>query len=264
MQNWIVRIKPNRARALRAPPTPVRTWAEQHAPLAQIIGAYSTLAAVVVAGLGYWFTVIPLYQKAAVDEQLAKREAELKQLDVNLANARREAYQLVRSSLLEQTALRASYDCAAFWRQGGGTPVERISQSLKSCLLKASESIVTTKRLNEEDGRKLMLTTDEFATDWEQRRLAVLEKITHLPSTAASDANVLAPAGQYTKRVEEFLAQVEPYLKPEDRAARAQKRFDDRVRQTQLVMASDFGVQANAAIVGFYRSGIWPAIKLTE
>jgi hypothetical protein len=59
-------------------------------------GTRAALAAVVVAGLGYWYTVIPLYQKAAVDEQLAKRETELKQLDLDLARTRREAYELVR------------------------------------------------------------------------------------------------------------------------------------------------------------------------
>jgi hypothetical protein len=147
----VLRMKPFRTRQLKPLSVPNQSWAERHAPLAQVIGAYSTLAAVIIAGIGYWYTVIPLYQKAAVDEQLAKREAELKKLDTDLAKARRAAYELERGGLLEQTAIRASYDCAAFWKQGRSTPMDRMNQSLSPCITKASESIVSTKRLTEED-----------------------------------------------------------------------------------------------------------------
>jgi hypothetical protein len=228
------------------------------------VAAYSTLAAVVVAGLGYWYTVIPLYQKAAVDEQLAKRETELKQLDLDLVRTRREAYELVRASLLEQTALRASYDCAAYWREANGTPIDQISRSLAPCLAKASESIVATKRLNEEDSQTLTRATLEFSKTLEQRRLTTLERIKSVPTKAASDPTVLAPEGPYAAKVQEFLAKADPYLRPEDRATREQKRHENRVSHTQFVVASDFGVEASTAIVKFYRSGIWPAVELTK
>lgn len=260
-----MRIKPNRISPQKVLPATAKVkWAERHAPLAQVVSAYSTLAAVIIAGLGYWFTVIPLYQKAAVDEQLARREAELKQLDVDFAKAKREAYELVRASLLEQTALRASYDCAAFWREGKDTAVDHVSRSLTPCLLKASESIVASKRLSDEDARKLMLATNELAADLEQHRLAILEKMSAVQSNAASDPTVLAPDGQYTKRIQEFLAKAEPFLTAESRIGHQKKQFEERVRRTQLLMASDFGVQASAAIVRFYRTGIWPAKKLTQ
>ena len=262
--NQPVRIKPNRFRPPKVPHPEPKSWAERHAPLAQVVAAYSTLAAVIIAGLGYWFTVIPLYQKAAVDEQLARREAELKQLDVELANARREAYELVRSGLLQQTALRASYDCAAFWREDKDTAIDHISRSLTPCLIKASASIVATKRLSNEDGQMLMLATNELAADWEKLRLSLLDKMSTVPSRAANDPTVLAPDGPYTKRVQEFLAKAEPYLSAEDRIGRRQRQFEERVRRTQLLMASDFGVEASVAISKFYRTGIWPAIKLTQ
>ena len=257
-------MRPNRFRRPTVPPPVPKNWAKRHAPLAQVVAAYSTLAAVIVAGLGYWYTVIPLYQKAAVDEQLARREAELTQLDVGLANARREAYELLRSGLLEQTALRASYDCASFWKEGKGTPMEHISRSLTPCITKASESVVAAKRLTEEDSRKLMLATKDLAADWDQRRLALLDRISAVPSRAANDPTALAPDGPYTTRVQEFLAKAEPYLSAEDRIGQQQRRYEERVRRTQSLMASDFSVEASAAIVRFYRTGIWPAIKLTQ
>ena len=39
---------------------------------------------------GLFYTVIPLYQKAAVDEQLARREMELKAVEASLAEGKAE------------------------------------------------------------------------------------------------------------------------------------------------------------------------------
>jgi hypothetical protein len=259
-----MRLRPNRSSPLKVPSPATRSWAERHAPLAQVVAAYSTLSAVIIAGLGYWFTVIPLYQKAAVDEQLAKREAELKRLDLDLADTRREVYELVRSGLLEQTAFRASYDCAAFWREGKDTPVDRLSLPLTPCLMKASESVVATKRLSNEDGQTLILATNKLAADLEKRRLAVVKRINSVPSKAVNDPTVLAPDGPFTKSLQEFLARAEPNLSAEDRIGRQQRQFEERIRHTQLLIASEFGVEASAAIVKFYRTGIWPAIKLRQ
>lgn len=43
---------------------------------------------------GLFYTVIPLYQKAAVDEQLARREADLKVVEAALAEVKAETYRL--------------------------------------------------------------------------------------------------------------------------------------------------------------------------
>ncbi|MGC4075939.1 MAG: hypothetical protein QM702_02660 [Rubrivivax sp.] len=259
----LVRIHPNRCKQAKALPATPRTWAERHAPLAQVIAAYSTLAAVVVAGLGFWFTVIPLYQKAAVDEQLAKREAELKQLDSELARARREAYELVRSGLLEQTAIRASFDCAGFFRDGGATAIDRLSEPLASCILKASGSIVEAKRLTEGDSQTLMRESERFVAEWEQRRLATLEKVKEIPSRASIDSTILAEEGPHSKRVTDYLTKIEPYLSEADRQRQRQRQFERRVRQTQYQMALNFGTELSTAMLKFYRAGIWPAVKLT-
>ena len=56
---------------------------------------------------GLFYTVIPLYQKAAVDEQLARREAELKGVEAALAEVQAETYRLRRDNYM-RVATRAA------------------------------------------------------------------------------------------------------------------------------------------------------------
>jgi hypothetical protein len=108
-----------------------------------------------------------------------------------------------------------------------------------------------------------MKATNELAADLEQRRTSLLAKLNAIPSAAASNPSVLAPDGPYTASMQDFLNKLEPYLSAEDRRKQQQRRHEQRVRHTQYVMASEFGSEASSAILKFYRSGIWPAAKLT-
>lgn len=267
-----MQTRPSRIARTRSSSKPVaKSWAEQHAPLAQVIGAYSTLVAVIVAGLGYWYTVVPLYQKAAVDEQLAQREAELKKLDQELAIARRQAYELVRGSLMEQAALRASSTCTFYIKQVDATPLDHIARELTPCLLSASESIVASQRLSEEDGRHLLQKTKELGANLDQRRMVVVEKIASVISMEHSELAKVVPESAlegallaHSEEARKFLAKIEPFLSPEDRLERQRRRNEDDIHLARTRLANEFGGEAYRDVVRFYRSDVWPAVKLAE
>jgi len=60
-----------------------------------------------------YFTVLPLYQKALLEEAIAQKEFELKTMNDVLART----YQQVQSSAIREFHLRGTHDCTTLWRQ---------------------------------------------------------------------------------------------------------------------------------------------------
>lgn len=257
--------------------TSQKSWAERHAPLATIIAAYSTLAAVVIAGFGYYFTVIPLYQKAAVDEQLAKRELELKSLDERLAVARKQTYELARARLLDRFALQASWDCGVgqermFLRMTDSdaspavdkrTIEERLSPSIAECLSEFTQVAANSKKLTDADLEKLKEATNKLGAALDQKRLEVLAKIKAVPERARLDERVL-DASTIDRGAQEISELAGPYWTPEQRARVKERWFLTHVRSVQLGIASKHWTESSKAIGDLYRAGVWPRVNVTE
>ena len=193
--------------------------------------------------------MIPLYQKAAVDETLARRELELKDVEARLVVARREGYVLRRERLIEAEARRVADWCSemriAITQPDINVPAavrhERnisIKTNAKTCLLAAATDVDGKHVLSAEDQRAFDVVVAGLAHTIEAKRLATIEKIARLPTTAAHDPSVLMPPGEYTQRVYAF----------EDYAARVlgkplsdhdlDSRFKHSVSWTQERLAS--------------------------
>jgi hypothetical protein len=78
--------------------------AEAVLPLASHVAQVLTVA--LTAG-GLFFTVIPLYQKAAVDEQVAKQQFKLEQLEQRVEAS----YQKIRSDMVRRYVFNAGIQC---------------------------------------------------------------------------------------------------------------------------------------------------------
>ena len=256
---------------------PQKSWAERHAPLATIIAGYSTLAAVVIAGVGYYFTVIPLYQKAAVDEQLAKRETELKSLDERLVLARKQAYELARARLLDQLALGASWDCGLgqgrmFLRTNDKdsrpeddrrTTEERLSVPIADCLNGFTDRAAKSKTLTDADLAKLKEATIKLGAELDRKRLDVLEKVKEIPQKARLDARVL-DASTIDRRGQEMTERAAPYLAAEQLAQIKERWFLSHVGSVQRGIAAKHWTEAGRSIGDHYRSGVWPRLNVIE
>ena len=262
------------------PPSPLPpkiSWAERHAPLATIIAAYSTLAAVLIAGVGYYFTVIPLYQKAAVDEQLAKREAELRSVDERLVLARQQAYELGRARLMDSFALRASWDCGIGpgqtplqMNEAGipklndrGTFEERLAPSIAECLSGFTQQAENSKRLTDADLQKLREATTKLGAELDQNRLKVLERIREIPGRARLDERVL-DAATIDTRAQEIVERAAVYWTPEQRARSKERWFLSRVESVQRGIVYKHWTDTGKAVGDLYRTGVWPRLSVME
>ncbi len=255
-------FKPN------SPQIPRKSWTERHAPFASIIAAYSTLAAVIVAGLGYYFTVIPLYQKAAVDELIAKREFELKEVQAEIVAAKREAYEQRRANLI--TALERSVDkCADIF---GGissasldpavirTQREKrirldvvVEPCLASVLTQYNASVVLTKI----DYQHIVKIFRDTGLKLDRMRAEASNRIEVLPNLAATDPSVLAPVGEYVKKSYEAINEWQGKLSELNSKfgiqapisqGRTQERFQYQIGITQERIANEYRMNALKSI----------------
>jgi hypothetical protein len=69
---------------------------------------FSQIGLLIVAVFGYVYTVIPVYQKSLLDEQIAKKELELKNIQLKLD----ESYALNRMELIKNFVQGATYRCS--------------------------------------------------------------------------------------------------------------------------------------------------------
>lgn len=264
--------KPNSPQILRKP------WAERHAPLASIIAAYSTLVAVIVAGLGYYFTVIPLYQKAAVDELIAKREFELKEVQAEIIAAKREAYEQRRANFI--TALERSADgCADIFGGVSSASLDpavirterekriRLDVVVEPCLASVLTKYKALVVLTKIDYQHIVKIFAGTGLELDRMRAEFQNRIEVLPSLAATDPSVLAPVGEYVKKTDEAINKWQRELSdinskfgihtPVSRD-RTQERFQYQVGITQEKIANDYRMNALKSIRSTVRGLEWP------
>lgn len=272
MRTNLRRLKHPKDRNSSDPQAPQKSWAERHAPLATIVGAYSTLLAVVIAALGYYFTVIPLYQKAALDELIAKREVELKEAQAAILAAKREAYARQRENFARAIEF-AAVDCsdirASFRqpdpnfddkdsRQADHQRNVRLNVEVVSCLASVLAKYEARKRLTETDARHVGLLLATLGEKLDRQRLEAIARIENLPNLAVADPSVLDPVGPIVQRADADVARWRKYLPEVDLEKERRERFEYRVRITQARIARDYRRDSSQAIREAIRGLQWP------
>lgn len=271
--------KPRRRELTRASRSqaPEKSWAERHAPLATIIAAYSTLAAVIVAGIGYYFTVIPLYQKAVVDELIAKREIELKEAQADISKARREAYEQHRANFARSIELQAA-DCSDI-RNSIRTPSPdlddksairadherriKLDVNVTQCLASVLAGRSAEKTLSTVDLNHVKYVFEQTGAELDKQRLEAIKRIGAMPVEAGVDPSVLEPVGPAMQRYDKVIAEWENQLHASgirlaERVERSEKRFQYRIEITQEKIARDYRGNASDSIRAAIRAIKWP------
>jgi hypothetical protein len=223
------------------PSQAIDIWLSRGSSIAQIFGVGIALA-------GIFYTVIPLYQKAAVDEQLARRESELKDVEEKLVNARAEAYRLRRVQFMLPISLQTADDCTGIRRsimqpallaeKDDNKRAITLDVDIEECVAKHLESALKRNVLSGTDGKKLYDYVLPIAKNLELKRRTVAAFILNLPVAAAKDPSLLGPEGYFTGRFFEHFG--DRLSSPE----LEKKRFESRVRLTQQKKAADFSLEA--------------------
>lgn len=107
-----------------------------------------------------YFTVLPLYQKAVLEEAIARKEVELQTLNRALDRT----YLSVRSAAIREFHLRGTFECTTLWRQPplpesmGGPPTPKKSDyessfefNTRNCLREVANLPQVVADLNPED-----------------------------------------------------------------------------------------------------------------
>ncbi|WP_372029248.1 hypothetical protein [Pseudomonas kurunegalensis] len=170
-----------------------------------------------------YYTVIPLYKTAALEESIARREAELTAMNIKLDAAtasfekiKAEIYDRNRKDLI-QGIISVSPYCSGLMTPPS-SPDRSEDRELGKHLLKVNAAQCLQEEF-EARGAVSILTADDYlilkkAVESICNKLSEMQKkalmdIDTLPERAAKDSSILAPLGPYSKEHEEFVELIE-------------------------------------------------------
>ncbi|WP_317736724.1 hypothetical protein [Burkholderia pseudomallei] len=221
-----------------------------------------------------FYTVIPLYQKAAVDEQLARRETELKVVEANMQRARMESYRLRRDDLLRALSLRTGDDCSgvpgivmqpsdidepkALRRRRAVT----LDINVESCIEQHVGDPTVARALSRDDLASLKTRSKSLATELEASRQEAIRTIAVLPEAAKTDPSRLDPVGAFVARMDNFVGQYVRSIGSEQRTRETNDRFNYRVQITQERIAMDYRLNVSKRLVSELEPEEWKADRI--
>jgi hypothetical protein len=275
-------IRPSQRRARHNVQRPLASAPAMSSPYVQssfdrwlVRAGYVAQVGVLLATVaGYYYTVIPLYQKAALDEQLARREVELKVAQRSVITARRETYEQQRQTLMEGLARRASYDCSDVKvaisqpgldesRELRRTRLLSVDFDTDTCLAKSLESAKADKVLNETDAAYLREGLQALGRTIHAKRVAAKARILELPKLATRSPSVLDPPSDIMARHYSWEDSVDDTLQ-RPRASRQEQRLKYAIGFTQERIARDVRLEASRQILDGLRRFDWPVWEDAE
>ncbi|MFV0678517.1 hypothetical protein [Variovorax sp. tm] len=232
-------------------------------------GYIAQVGALVATVFGFYFTVIPLYQKAVLDELIAQREVDLKNAQKDIALAKREAYEQRRLNFTQQLARSAADRCAET-RLSIGQPgikesravrherIVNLSLEVSSCLTSASELNKATSVLTKSDHDFLAQLLANTGKALDDKRREALENIASLPRRAVADPSVLQPVGEYVSQAYEFQDRASSILNRPISKDVLDERFRFQVMVSQEALAYEYRMGAFKTILTAIRDVKWP------
>lgn len=226
------------------------------------------LFALTIAAL--YFTVIPLYKTAALEEGIAKREAELRDAEEHLAAAEKalaevkeRSYVRERTELVNDFIRRAGASCSGLLqppeplRKLGEKRVEKplLDIDVGKCLLAELKGVRPDEKLRPADSRVLLARIEALSQNLEKERWEAKEKIDAVPINAAADKSTWAEKGAYQKEFEEFSLKARQVL-PNANWDRIDLEY--AIRRTQHAIANAFEEKVRVEVLNLKSSITWP------
>ena len=228
-----------------------------------------------------YFTVIPLYKTAVLEEGIAKKEIELKDAERQLAAAKltlrevtEKTYVRDRSELVRDLVLSAVPRCSGLLRPAveppklGDSSAERqlLEIDVSECLKSELEARRPQEKLRKEDLEHLTNTVSTLRASLGKRRQEALKKIAAIPELAVRDRRILAPKGPWESSLEEFETQLReldvrakqilPQVRTRDWE---QIELQRAIRRTQAAIATAFEKEVRDDVFKL-RAMEWPVL----
>jgi hypothetical protein len=195
-----------------------------------------------------YFTVLPLYQKALLDEAIAKKEVELKTATASLEKK----YVQIRAFALKEYVMYASAECTALLKRPVELPApgekapplpphaeDVYAIDIKACFVNGLDRAHSLKELSADDLTYLRTTLDQMGDRLLKVREASLIQYRHVPESITEAQTVALPASSARVRMLELLAKIYPpeQIRPRRRALaieiekeRVGKEYEERIR----------------------------------
>ncbi|KAB1448551.1 hypothetical protein [Bordetella bronchiseptica] len=232
------------------------TWLVRGSHIAQVGLFVLTLWAL-------FYTVIPLYKTAALEEQIARREAELKTTEQRLAetvatlnDATERAYDRSRADILWNLNYQAGPSCSGLFRLpeepialGDKPGPERplLDINVDECLTGELAKLKPQSVLRDADLLALHAAVDQTAASLEKQRSDALAAMRQMETKNTDELYAFAPKGPFVQQMDAWFDKVRqanpglPMPAPQKEHARA-------VRNVQEKIASDFEEQVRIEI----------------
>ena len=221
-----------------------------------------------------YFTVIPLYKTAALEEQIAKREkelgdkeAELKKVTFALETANENAYKRTRANFVWNFNLRAGPACTGLFRRpreptplGSMPPPEAplLDINLVQCLGEELQKLNPNETLRPADARELQNEVEKLGKSLEMARSAAFVAMKKW-ETASNEALLeFAPKGEYLRQYDQWRAGIKKQH-PELFSSNERDERVSAIRRAKEKIARDFESDARMQI-GQLRDKSWPIL----
>ncbi|MCP1608294.1 hypothetical protein [Pseudomonas citronellolis] len=199
-----------------------------------------------------YFTVIPLYKMAALEELIAKREAQLAEAEhkviaaqKNLDTLTREVYVRERYELIRKFVFGAGAECSGLMKQPDfdfdGPPLapedKYLIINVRDCLLSEFESFKIEQKLDRADSSRLRSALVSIGANLEKGRIEARKKILEVPGFIDSSPDLIAPMGPAERSWIKSQAELKKIFPGEDWK---KVERDLAIDRTQLKIASKF------------------------
>lgn len=225
---------------------PTTSWLDVWLPRVSYISQFGLLL-LTVGGL--YFTVLPLYQKALLDEAIARKEIELQQ---TLA-ALEKAYLSVRQIAVQQFIVQAIDNCSPFSRllvdfehqpkQKSGprnsSENELLSIDTKSCIANAIDRSKAITDLRQGDRSLIEREATRIASSLASHQQRAIKEFDEVPVSFRSNPDQFKLTSDFRSRMLDFLAKHRPLNEIEEQrkelmVEQAQEAVVVRYHQTLL------------------------------
>lgn len=254
----------NRRRSRRRP-TDGDAWLARGSHIAQVGLFVLTLWTL-------FYTVIPLYKTAALEEQIARREAELKaaeqkltKTEANLAQLNDKVYRRNRAEVLWNLYFRAGPSCSGLLREpeqfislDAPPPPKRplLAINVADCLADELAKTNAKSLLQKSDLDYLHAAVMRVSQSLEARRAQAQEELRQMEFKSTAELHAVAPVDPHVEQLKAWIAKVQR-ADPRLLKSNPQRDHAEAVRNAQEKIERDFEAQVRIEI-GQLQALKWP------
>lgn len=224
----------------------VDLWLQRASGAAQVIISIVTISTL-------YYTVIPLYQKAALEENVARLERETKVLEAS----NNEIYSRVRGLAVREFVLRAGAECSGLliplhlFDENPGKNTGHSNDALgidpRSCLEKFLNNTSSLSGLKKEDIRILSEKVSSIGREFNVDRVAAIKEYEDIPQKITSEQSKKIPLVGFSEKLDKFLGEYDSYNAAHSQHTEARHRAI--IQQLQLDVISGYAHKVQQGVL---------------